>query len=89
MKDGNIPYVKTYDKDGKINNFPDKGYFNFLPNRKQRRTKPERFINNRKTFPITIVGPNAFIKVLQRVFNKRLKEMITIYHYLPKLSNRY
>lgn len=89
MKDGNIPYVKTYNKEGKINNFPKGGYFHYFPNRQQRRTTPERFTNNRKTFPITVSGPNAFVRVLQRVFNKRLKEWIKIYHYLPKIANRY
>ena len=89
MQDGNIPYVKTYGKDSKIDNFPGKGYINFLPNRKQRRSRPERFVNNRKTFHLTVSGPNVFVRILQKVFNKRLKEWIKIYHYLPKMSKIY
>ena len=88
MTDVNTPFIKEY-KNGEISNFPHGGYFNYFPNRQTRRQKPQRFNNNRNSFPLVISGPNAFVKLRQYTFDKKTKEPKIIYHYLPKPSNIY
>lgn len=60
----NIPYVKAYDANGDLINPILFAYKNNGPNRKQRRSKPGRLINNKKGIQLVVVrtGPYSFSK---------------------------
>lgn len=61
----NTPYVKSFNKEGELEN-PIKGeYLHGLPNRQSRRKKEPRFLNNKKTYPLQVIGVNKFRKHLQ------------------------
>ena len=80
----NEPYVKKYNKDGECINPIGAGYFHHFSNRKERR-KPlgsHKFMGNHKGIPLTVVGTQKYLRVVQRITNKNLEDQI-IYHYLP------
>jgi hypothetical protein len=77
----NTPYVKKYDKNGKVIN-PITMYIPDGENRKKRREKnsTHKFMNNRKGMPLTVVGKFKFIRHIQLIMCK--DGLKRIYHYL-------
>ncbi len=80
----NVPYVKHYDKNGKLTNPIETGFFQYGPNRKARRAPLQkcRFAGNGNNTPILIIKTTKFYKVVQRYFNKK-GEKVVINHALP------
>ena len=83
----NTPYVKTFDKDGKLEN-PSIGFYSpaFL-NRKTRRQKVPRFRGNNKGVSLTVVKTQKYKRVMQliqQVSQDRIHpvESKTICHYV-------
>lgn len=63
----NIPYVKTFDKDGKLEN-PIYGFYSpAFPNRKARRQKAPRFRGNNKGVSLTVVKTQKYKRVVQLI----------------------
>ena len=63
----NIPYVKTFDKDGKLEN-PIGGFYSpAFPNRKTRRQKYPRFRGNNKGISLTVVKTQKYKRVMQLI----------------------
>ena len=63
----NIPYVKTFDKDGKLENPIDGFYSPAFPNRKTRRQKSPRFRGNNKGVSLTVVKTQKYKRVMQLI----------------------
>lgn len=78
----NKPYVKQFDKTtGELLN-PIRGlYPNVGPNRKERRYRESRFMNNRGGAHIQVVKTTKFRKVLQRYY-KASGEVGVVKHWL-------
>lgn len=66
----NVPYVKHFTENGELENPIDRVYRNIGPNRRERRWSEPRFLNNRKSANIQIIGTKKYRKVLQRYFKK-------------------
>lgn len=81
----NIPYVKQYDDNGVILNPIIGKYVNSFLNRKDRRNKPTRFMNNSNSTPMVVNGSRRYLKSLQIVQSKNGK-IKHIYHYILKLN---
>jgi len=62
----NEPYVKKYDAKRVLKNPISESYVSSEPNRAQRRRKEPRFINNRDTCHIKVIGTRKFKLVLSR-----------------------
>ena len=79
----NIPYVKEYDENGEISNFPAEGIRSDGSNRRNRKTVVSRFKSNKKQPRskakkkphMTVTGNERFLRILQNVGDK------TILHY--------
>jgi hypothetical protein len=71
----NIPFVKQYDGNGNVSNFPGRVYVHYLPNRRARRFE----LSNK----IKMIGLNYIQKIFKfdRIHFK-FKVIKTIYHYL-------
>ncbi len=67
MEEINVPYTKSYDSMGVLINPIDKIYKNEHKNRAGRRLflQKSRFMNNRKTSQMTIIGKIRFKKIRQ------------------------
>lgn len=66
----NTPYVKKLNENGEVIN-PIKGsYLHQEQNRKQRRLKLERFVNNRKTFHLTVTKTLKYARKVQEILLK-------------------
>jgi len=63
----NIPYKKTFDKDGKLENPIDGFYSPAFPNRKTRRYKAPRFRGNNKGVSLTVVKTQKYKRVMQLI----------------------
>jgi len=63
----NIPHVKTFDKDSKLENPIDGFYSPAFPNRKTRRQKPPRFRGNNKGVSLTVVKTQKYKRVMQLI----------------------
>lgn len=61
----NTPYVKQYDVNGVLTNPIEDKYLNSGENRKSRRRKEPRILNNANTYPVRVVktGPLSFTKM--------------------------
>lgn len=84
----NMPYVKEFDENGQLLN-PIKGMFKTQGlNRKMRREKNTRFMNNKKSFPITILKTRKFIRKIQTIIfyneSEGVYETRKILHHLDK-----
>lgn len=78
----NKPYVKKYDKEGVLLN-PIKGiYRNPFPSRRQRNIekKQSRFMNNSKSYPLSVYKTSKYSKHIQLERNKD-GGLIRIEHY--------
>lgn len=76
----NTPYVKQYNSKGVLTNPIEENYLNHNPNRAQRRSKPPRFLNNKKGIQLSISRGldgkvKKWYKKVQHIGNK------TIIHY--------
>ena len=79
----NVPYVKAYDENGKVNNFPKDGVKNDGSNRGNRKVISERFLNNSKSSKIMVVKTSLitvqkFRKFIQFIGKKQ------VIHYATK-----
>ena len=74
----NVPYVKSFDSNGKLLNPIGDGYFSMWPNRKMRRPSKVRFNSGK----YATIGNSRFVKILQLIPLKdgSLKK---VFHYLP------
>lgn len=63
----NIPYKKTFDKDGKLENPIDGFCSPAFPNRKTRRQKTPRFRGNNKGVSLTVVKTQKYKRVMQLI----------------------
>jgi len=63
----NIPYKKTFDKNGKLENPIDGFYSPAFPNRKARRQKTPRFRGNNKGVSLTVVKTQKYKRVMQLI----------------------
>ena len=63
----NIPYVKAFDKDGKLENPIDGFYSPAFPNRKTRRQKSPRFCGNNNGVSLTVVKTQKYERVMQLI----------------------
>lgn len=63
----NIPYVKTFDEDGKLENPIDGFYSSAFLNRKTRRQKQPRFRGNNKGASLTVVKTQKYKRVMQLI----------------------
>ena len=63
----NIPYKKTFNKDGKLENPIDGFYSPAFPNRKTRRQKAPRFRGNNKGVSLTVVKTQKYKRVMQLI----------------------
>ncbi len=71
MEEINVPYTKSYDSMGVLINPIDKIYKNEHKNRAGRRLflQKSRFMNNRKTSQMIIIGGTRFKKTRQIIVN--------------------
>jgi Tol biopolymer transport system component len=83
----NVPYIKTYDENGKVNNFPNGGIKNDGTNRQNRKERKFRFLNNSKSFSMVTVKEQfkekVYKKLIQTETDKEGKRK-TIEHYILK-----
>lgn len=81
----NTPYVKTHDETGVVSNPIVGVYASQGANRRDRRYKEPRFLNNKKHWPLTVSGNFKYIRQVQPIFDK-VTGAITkkILHYLPR-----
>jgi hypothetical protein len=79
----NIPYIKKYDKNGKVLN-AFQTYIPEGPNRRERRKSDpkKRFIGNGKNLPLTVIGKYKYIRMIQYIRQKD-GSIKRIFHYLP------
>lgn len=66
----NTPYVRRLDENGSLINPIVGAYVGYGQNRRTRRMEEGRFLNNRRSADIHIVGTRKFRKVLQRYYKK-------------------
>lgn len=85
----NVPFVKKFDENGNIINFPKGGVKNAFPNRKERRKKLKkvRFHGESKNNHLTVFNNHKFRRVKQSINLKNEKGEFTgetkiIEHYL-------
>lgn len=80
----NTPYRKEYNKDGEVTNPIIGIYKSPFENRKKRREYLNiiRFKGNGKSFPLTIHKTTKYLRVLQRIFDKKTGNIKLIEHYL-------
>ena len=96
----NKPYVKSFDENGVLLNpiTKENPYINAYPNRASRRKREPRFRGNQNGSSLTIIGNQAYHRVIQFIPSKIIvgpkfnlmdektwatKEK-TIYHYIAK-----
>lgn len=63
----NIPYKKTFNKDGKLENPIDGFCSPAFPNSKARRQKSPRFRGNNKGVSLTVVKTQKYKRVMQLI----------------------
>lgn len=63
----NTPYIKRYNKDGEVTNPIMGARLHHEPNRRARRSRPERFVNNRNTFHLTVTETLRYKRVVQEI----------------------
>lgn len=61
----NTPYVKQYNELGELINRIEGNLRHQFPNRRARRSRPARDFNNKKSFPLVVVGNQKFRKRMQ------------------------
>ena len=66
----NTPYVRRLDENGSLINPITGAYVGYGQNRRTRRMGEARFLNNRRSADIQVVGARKFRKVLQRYYKK-------------------
>jgi len=79
----NKPYVKQYDKNGKVTNPIIGSIQSEFPNRRSRREikNQPRFFNNRKSNKLTVGKDYKYKRVLQ-IEKEKNGEVKKIYHYI-------
>lgn len=77
----NKPYVKDFNENGELKN-PIRGIYPTVgPNRKERRYREPRFMNNRGGAQIQVIGNKKYRKVLQH-YTKIGGDIGVVQHYL-------
>jgi hypothetical protein len=74
----NTPYKKQYNLAGQCINeiTQDKPYVNIFQNRKQKRKRIERFLNNRNTFQMVVFSTFRYIKKVQTNSGKTINHLL-------------
>lgn len=72
----NIPYVKKYDTNGVLTNPIKDFYASREPNRRERRRREPRFMNNRRGVHLYVLGIRKFRLLAQRIDNKVIKQYL-------------
>ena len=87
----NTPYVKKFDKNGKLTNEIKSVYESEFPNRKERRSKPKRFKGNKKGISLTVVKTEKYKRVSTLIQNiiKGKKQTVENNHIQRKVINSY
>jgi hypothetical protein len=80
----NAPYVKQFENGVLVNPIED-AYVSKFRNRRSRRSKDGRHLNNRNTHQIVVIGKSKFRKSVQRIpvgFNPNTGKLVfrTVYH---------
>lgn len=72
----NTPYVKQYNDDGSVANPIEGKLESKFPNRRMRRTRPERFRGNHKGTSLTVTGNSAYFRVIQDIGGKLIEHYV-------------
>lgn len=81
----NTPYRKRFNENGEVTNPIMGARLHHEPNRRERRSKPTRFVNNRKTFHLTVSNAIRYHRVVQQILDKD-GSIKRVGHYVLKLN---
>lgn len=81
----NTPYIKRYNQDGELTNPILGARLHHEANRRSRRSKPTRFVNNRNTFHLTVTETLRYKRVVQKVVCKD-GSVRQVGHYVLRLN---